>query len=167
MITATTVPAVTAAKAATTTIPIVFVAGGDPVQQGLVASLNRPGGNLTGVSTLNAELGPKRLELLRELVPTATSMAALVNPTGPIAEILSRDLRNAAGALGLELHVLHASSERDFDAVFATVAQRRAGALLIVTDPLFINRSEQLAALGLRHTVPTMYFRASSPLPAG
>jgi putative ABC transport system substrate-binding protein len=157
-IAATTVPGVAAVKAATTTIPIVFVAGGDPVQLGLVASLNRPGGNLTGVTTLNAELGPKRLELLRELVPTATSIAALINPTGPIAETLSTDLRNAAGALGLQLHVLHASSERDFDTIFATAAQLRAGALLIVTDPLFINRSEQLAALALRHAVPTIYF---------
>jgi putative ABC transport system substrate-binding protein len=158
VIAATTVPAVPAAKAATTTIPIVFVAGGDPVQQGLVASLNRPGGNLTGVTTLNVELGPKRLELLRELVPTATSIAALVNPTGPIAETLSRDLRDAAGTLGLPLHVLHASSEPDFDTVFATVAQLRAGALLIVTDPFFVSRSEQLVALALRHAVPTMYF---------
>jgi ABC-type uncharacterized transport system substrate-binding protein len=157
-IAATTVPGVAAVKAATTTIPIVFVAGGDPVQLGLVASLNRPGGNLTGVTTLNAELGPKRLELLRELVPTATSIAALINPTGPIAETLSTDLRNAAGALGLQLHVLHASSERDFDTIFATAAQLRAGALSIVTDPLFINRSEQLAALALRHAVPTIYF---------
>jgi putative ABC transport system substrate-binding protein len=158
VIAATTVPAVPAAKAATTTIPIVFVAGGDPVQQGLVASLNRPGGNLTGVTTMFVELGPKRLQLLRELVPTATSIAALVNPTGPIAETLSRDLRDAAGALGLRLDVLHASSERDFDAAFATVAQLRAGALLIVTDPFFVNQSEQLAALALHHAIPTIYF---------
>jgi putative tryptophan/tyrosine transport system substrate-binding protein len=157
VIAATTVPAVPAAKAATTTIPIVFVAGGDPVQQGLVASLNRPGGNLTGVTTMFVELGPKRLQLLRELVPTATSIAALVNPTGPIAETLSRDLRDAAGALGLRLDVLHASSERDFDAAFATVAQLRAGALLIVTDPFFVNQSEQLAALALHHAIPTIY----------
>ena len=147
-----------AAKAATQTIPIVFQVGTDPVAIGLVASLNRPGGNLTGVTTMFVELGPKRLELLRELVPTATSIAALVNPTGPIAETLSRDLRDAAGALGLRLDVLHASSERDFDTVFATVAQLRAGALLIVTDPFFVNQSEQLAALALHHAVPTIYF---------
>jgi putative tryptophan/tyrosine transport system substrate-binding protein len=120
--------------------------------------LNRPGGNLTGVTTMFVELGPKRLQLLRELVPTATSIAALVNPTGPIAETLSRDLRDAAGALGLRLDVLHASSERDFDAAFATVAQLRAGALLIVTDPFFVNQSEQLAALALHHAIPTIYF---------
>ena len=158
VIAAATVPAVTAAKAATRTIPIVFAAGGDPVQLGLVASLARPGGNVTGVTTLNAELGPKRLELLRELVPKATSIAALVNPAAPITKTLSRDLKDAAAVLGLPVHVLDASSERDFDAAFETVAQVRAGALLIVTDPFFVSRSEQLAALALRHSIPTIYF---------
>src|SRR5215468_8404679 len=113
-----------AAKAATATIPIVFGVGVDPVKVGLVASLNRPGGNLTGVTNLNAELGPKRLELLHELLPRATIFAVLVDPTSPaLAEGFSRDLQAAARALGVRLHVLHATSERDFDAVFATVAQ--------------------------------------------
>ena len=118
-----------AAKTATSTIPIVFVAGVDPVAAGLVASLSRPGANLTGVSTLNVEVGQKRLELLHELVPTATVVALLVNPSSPNAEILSRDLKVAARTLGLQLHVLHASAEQDFDTVFATLIDLRAGAL--------------------------------------
>jgi putative ABC transport system substrate-binding protein len=112
-----------AAKAATATIPTVFEISADPVQAGFVASLNRPGGNLTGMSTLNVEVGPKRLELLHELVPTATIMAVLVNPTVPrVAETLSRDLQAAARTLGLQFHVVHASTEPDFDTVFATLA---------------------------------------------
>jgi putative ABC transport system substrate-binding protein len=151
-------PPALAAKAATTTIPIVFVTGGDPVALGLVASLNRPGGNLTGVSTLTVELGPKQLEVLRELVPTATIIALLVNPTNPTnAERLSRDLQAAARVLGLQLHVLHASTERDFDAVFASLPRLRAGALVIGSDPFFDSHSQQLAALALRHAMPTMY----------
>ena len=128
------------------------------MQIGLVASLNRPGGNLTGVTTLNVEVGPKRLELLHELVPTATVIALLVNPTNPtLAETQSRDLQAAARTLGLQLHVLHASTERDFDTVFATLVQLRAGALVIGTDAFFNSRSEQLAALALRHAVPAIY----------
>src|SRR5262244_3097272 len=151
-------PPALAAKAATTTIPIVFVTGGDPVALGLVASLNRPGGNLTGVSTLTVELGPKQLEVLRELVPTATIIALLVNPTNPTnAERLSRDLQAAARILGLQLHVLYASSERDFDAVFASLPRLRAGALIIGSDPFFNSRSQQLVALASRHAMPTMY----------
>jgi putative ABC transport system substrate-binding protein len=151
-------PPALAAKAATTTIPIVFVTGGDPVALGLVASLNRPGGNLTGVTTLTVELGPKQLEVLRELVPTATIIALLVNPTNPTnAETLSRDLQAAARTLGLQLQVLHASTERDFDAVFASLPRLRAGALVIGSDPFFDSRSQQLAALALRHAMPTMY----------
>jgi len=150
-----------AAKAATATIPIVFLSAGDPVRDGLVASLNRPGGNLTGVGILSVELGPKRLELLRELVPTATVIALLINPTSPTAEIQSRNMQAAAGNLGLQLHVLHASTERDFDTVFATFAQLRAGGLVIGADAFFVSRSEQLAALALRHAVPAIYqFRA-------
>jgi putative ABC transport system substrate-binding protein len=148
-------PAIQAAKAATATIPIVFRLGVDPVEVGLVASLNRPGGNLTGVLTLAGELGPKRLELLRELVPTAT-LAVLVNPTNPATETL-RDLQAAARTLGLRLHVLHASAERDFDTVFATLTQLRAGGLVIASDAFFNSRSEQLAALALRHAVPTIF----------
>jgi putative tryptophan/tyrosine transport system substrate-binding protein len=151
-------PPALAAKAATTTIPIVFVTGGDPVALGLVTSLNRPGGNLTGVSTLTVELGPKQLEVLRELVPTATIIALLVNPTNPTnAEALSRDLQAAARTLGLQLHVLHASTERDFDAVFASLPRLRAGALVIGSDPFFNSRRQQLVTLASRHAMPTMY----------
>jgi putative ABC transport system substrate-binding protein len=151
-----------AAKAATTTIPIVFQSGIDPVEVGLVASLNRPGGNLTGVSNLNVELLPKRLELLHELVPTATVIALLVNPTNPIvAEANTRDLQAAARSLGLQLHVLQASTERDFDTAFATLAQQRAGGFVIGGDAFFTSKIERLAALALHYAMPTIYqFRA-------
>jgi putative tryptophan/tyrosine transport system substrate-binding protein len=148
-------PATSAVKAVTSTIPIVFRLGADPVALGLVASLNRPGGNLTGIFTLAGELGPKRLELLHELVPTAT-VAVLVNPTNPVTETL-RDLQAAARTLGLQLHVLHASVERDFDTVFATLTQMRVGGLVIASDAFFNSRSELLAALALRHAVPTIF----------
>jgi putative ABC transport system substrate-binding protein len=150
-------PAALPAKAATTTIPIVFLTAANPVEAGLVASLNRPGGNLTGVSVLNVELGPKRLELLHELVPSASIVALLINPTHPAAETLSKDLHAAARTLGLELLVLHASTEHDFDTVFATLAQVRAGALVIGPDPLFVSQSEQLAALTVHHAVPAIF----------
>jgi putative tryptophan/tyrosine transport system substrate-binding protein len=147
-------PAALAAKAASTTIPIVFQVGSDPVQLGLVASLNRPGGNLTGVNSLNGELGPKQLELLHEIVPAATIIAFLSNPTNP--GNASNNLEAAARSLGLQLHELHASSERDFDAVFATLSQLRAGGLVIFADPFLQSRSEQLAALALRHALPAI-----------
>jgi putative ABC transport system substrate-binding protein len=150
-------PAVRPAKAATSTIPIVFVAGFDPLAFGLVASLSRPGGNLTGVSVLDVEIGAKRLELMHELVPAATVMALLVNPTTPAAETIARDAQAEARTLGLQLHVLHASSDRDFDTVFATVAQLRAGALVIGADPFFTSRSQQLAKLTVDHAVPAIY----------
>jgi putative ABC transport system substrate-binding protein len=150
-------PAVVAAKTATTTIPIVFSVGLDPVELGLVARLNQPGGNVTGVTALFDEVGPKRLELLHELVPTATLIALLLNPTYPSAENQSRDLQAAARTLGLQLHVLHASSERDFETVFATLAQMRAGALVIGNDPFFNSRSERLAALSIRHGMPAIF----------
>jgi putative tryptophan/tyrosine transport system substrate-binding protein len=150
-------PAVVAAKTATTTIPIVFSVGLDPVELGLVARLNQPGGNVTGVTALFDEVGPKRLELLHELVPTATLIALLLNPTYPSAENQSRDLQAAARTLGLQLHVLHASSERDFEIVFATLAQMRAGALVIGNDPFFNSRSERLAALSIRHGMPAIF----------
>ena len=151
-------PAALAAKAVTTTIPIVFFTAADPVEVGFVASLARPGGNLTGVTKLDVELGSKRLELLHELVPTATTIALLVNPTNPaLAEPITRGLQAAARALGLELHVLQASTERDFDAAFATLIQLRAGGLVIGPDLFFASRSEQLAALALRHAVPTIF----------
>jgi putative ABC transport system substrate-binding protein len=150
-------PAASVAKAATTTIPIVFFVGFDPIVLGLVASLNRPGGNITGVSVLNVELGPKRLELLRELAPTTTVVALLVNPTNPNAESLSRDLKTAARTLGMQLHVLNASTESDIDAAFVTLTQLRAGALVIGPDPFFISRSDQLAALTTRRAVPAIF----------
>jgi putative ABC transport system substrate-binding protein len=151
-------PSAVAAKAATATIPIVFAVSADPVKIGLVASLNRPGGNLTGITSLNVEVGPKRLELLRELLPTATVIALLVNPTNPsLAEPFTRDLKAAASTLGLQLHVLQASTEQDFDRVFADLVRMRAGGLVIMPDNFFITRSEQLAALSLRHAVPAIF----------
>jgi putative tryptophan/tyrosine transport system substrate-binding protein len=150
-------PAALAAKAATTTIPVVFEIGGDPVQLGLVASLNRPGGNVTGVTNFNTLVAPKRLELLHELLPTTSIMALLVNPTNPSAESQSSDVLLAAHSLGLELYVLNASSERDFDAVFVKLIQLRAGGLVISADPFFTAREEQIAALAARHAVPTIY----------
>jgi putative tryptophan/tyrosine transport system substrate-binding protein len=151
-------PGAVAAKNATATIPIVFGVAVDPVQVGLVASLNRPGGNLTGVTNLNVEVAPKRLELLHEVVPSATSVALLVNPTSPsIAEPFSRVTQAAATALGLQLHVLQARSESDFDTVFARLLQVRAGGLVIMPDVFFNARSDQLAALTLRYAVPAVY----------
>jgi ABC-type uncharacterized transport system substrate-binding protein len=158
VIVATTTPAALAAKAATTATPIVFFVAGDPVELGLVASLNRPGGNLTGTTTLTLEVGPKRLELLHEMVPKATTIALLVNPTSPnLAEAQARDLQAAARTLGLQIHVLHASSDRDFETVFATLVQVRAGGLVISSDSFLFSRSEQLAALAARHAVPAIY----------
>jgi putative ABC transport system substrate-binding protein len=157
VIAAITTPAILAAKAATATIPIVFTTIADPVQIGLVASLSRPGGNITGVTSLNVEIGPKLLELLHEVVPTATVVALLLNPTNPNAETSSKGFQAAAGVLGVQLHVLHASTERDLDTVFATLAQQRGGALVIAPDVFFSNQKEQLAALALRHAVPAIF----------
>ena len=158
VIAATTTQAALAAKAATTTIPIVFEMGGDPVRVGLVVSLSRPGGNITGVTQLNVVVAPKRLELLHELLPTATVMALLVDPTDPAsAEITTRDLQAAARSFGLELHVLNASTERDLDAAFAKLIQLRAGGLVISAGAFFIGRQEQLAALAVRHAVPAVF----------
>jgi ABC-type uncharacterized transport system substrate-binding protein len=158
VIAATTTPAALAAKAATTAIPIVFEVGGDPVQLGLVANLNRPGGNVTGVTALSSEVAPKRLELLHELVPTARAVAFLVNPADPaVAEQQVRDSQAAAHTLGLNLHVLNASTESDFDGVFVNVIQLRVGGLVIAGHRFFTAHSEQLAALALRHAVPTVH----------
>jgi putative tryptophan/tyrosine transport system substrate-binding protein len=158
VIIAANTPAALAAKAATTTIPIVFETGADPVQLGLVASLSRPGSNVTGVTNFSVELAPKRLELLHELLPAASVMALLVNPTDPaVAETESSDVLSAAHTLGLELHVLNASTERDFDAVFAKLIQLGAGGLVISGEPFFTSRSELLATLTLRHAVPAVY----------
>jgi len=151
-----------AAKAATATIPIVFTAGYDPVELGLVSSMSRPGGNITGVSVLDVELGPKRLELLHALVPAATIIAVLVNPADPArAETITQNMQAAARDLRLQLHVLHASTDRDFDALFASLVPLRVRGLVIGGDPFFNSRSEQLATLTLRHAMPAIYqFRA-------
>jgi putative tryptophan/tyrosine transport system substrate-binding protein len=150
-------PSPLAAKAATTTIPIVFASGTDPVKSGLVASLNRPGGNITGVSILNLEIGPKRLELLHELIPAARVIGLLVNPANPSAEPQSSDLQAAVRKFGLELHVLHASTDQDIEAVFASLAQLKASALIIGADPFLTSRAEQLGALTVRHAVPAIF----------
>jgi len=158
VIAATSTPAALAAKAAVTTIPVVFETGSDPVKLGLVARLDRPDGNITGVSQLNAEIMGKRLQLLHELIPTATSVALLVNPTNPTpTELILRSSQAAAKTLGLSLHVLNARTENDFDGVFANVIQLRAGGLVIASDAFFTSRLDQLAALALRHRVPTIY----------
>src|SRR5437016_3254539 len=148
-------PSSLAAKAATATIPIVFETASDPVTLGLVASLNRPGGNLTGVTNLNIEVGQKRLQLLRELLPSATNVAVLVNPSAPaLTEQFMRDLQGAAPALGMQLHVVQASSDRDLNTIFATM---RADALLIGPYLFFNSRMEKLGALSLEHAVPTIF----------
>ncbi len=158
VIAATSTAAALAAKAATTTIPIVFEMGSDPVRLGLINSLNRPDGNITGVTQLNWEVIPKRLELLHELLPTARVMALLVNPTDSVyAEMQSRAVLAAAHTLGLELHVLNASTEDDFDSVFANVGHLRAGGLVIGGGAFFYSRIKQLAALAIRHAVPAVF----------
>jgi putative tryptophan/tyrosine transport system substrate-binding protein len=147
VIAATSTPAALAAKTATSNIPIVFETGADPIQLGLVASLNRPGGNVTGITQLTVGLVPKELEVLHELVPTARVMALLVNPTDPaLAEAATKEVETAAHTLGLDLHVLNASAERDFDSVFAKLTQLRAGGLVIGGDALFTSHTEQLGA---------------------
>jgi len=146
-----------AAKAATATIPIVFGIGADPVQLGLVASLNRPGGNLTGTTRLSSELEPKRLQLLHELVPAARTFALLVNPGNPGADALTKAVQAAARALGLSLFVLHASTDADLDAAFAMTAWLRAEGIVISSDSFFIQRSTQLAALALGRAIPAMF----------
>ena len=151
------IPAALAAKSATTTIPIVFQSGADPVETGLVTNLAQPGGNMTGVTNLDVKLGPKQLEILHELIPMATSIAVLVNPTNPNTEAVSKDMQTAAHLLGLQLHFLHASAGGDLDAAFATLIQLSAGGLVIAPDPFFGTRIEQLAALATRHSVPTIY----------
>jgi putative ABC transport system substrate-binding protein len=150
-------PAVLPAKAATKTIPIVFTIGFDPVTSGLVASLNRPGGNLTGITSLNEEMGPKRLDVLHEAVPTATIVAILINPTNSNANGMANGLNAAARSRGLQLSVLHATKEADLDAAFQSLVQTRAGALLITADPLFISLSDRLAKLALRYGIPTIF----------
>ena len=158
VIAATTTPAALAAKTVTTTIPIVFETGTDPVQLGLVTSLNRPGGNITGVTQLIVEVAPKRLELLHELVPTARVIGLLVNQAAPaLAQAQLRAVQSAADTLGLELQVLNASSEHDFDAAFEKLIRLRAGGLVISADSVFLRGMEQLAVLTIRHAVPAIY----------
>jgi putative ABC transport system substrate-binding protein len=158
VIAATGTQAAVAAKAATTTIPIVFTTSVDPVQLELVPNLNRPGGNVTGVTETNVEIAAKRLQLLHELAPTASVMALLVNPANPsLAETHTKETQAVARTLGLELHVLNASSERDFDGIFAMLVQLQAGGLVIGSDPLFSSWSGRLAALALHYAVPTIY----------
>jgi putative ABC transport system substrate-binding protein len=158
VIAATTSRAVLAAKAATTTIPIVFEVGDDPIRLGLVASLSRPGGNITGVTQTNVEIAPKRLQMLHELLPTSRIFGLLVNPADPaLTETTTKEVQTAALSLGLEVHVLNASTERDLDAVFANLSQLRAGGLVIGGGPFFTGHSEQLAALTVRNAVPAIF----------
>ena len=150
-------PNVLAAQAATTSIPILFAIGGDPVRLGLVANLRRPGGNLTGTTNLNTEILPKRLELVHELVPAADTIALLVNPTNPAAEGQTKDVQAAARVLGRQISILRASDENDLNSVFTTLTRSRARGLVIAGDGLFVSHSEQLAALALRHGVPAIF----------
>jgi putative ABC transport system substrate-binding protein len=152
-------PGILAAKSATSTIPIVFTGSGDPVGQGLVASLARPGGNLTGVAIFANELMPKRLELLSELVPQAGVIALLVNPNNPVSERQTRDVQEAARAKGVQLTILKAGTESEIDAAFASLAQLHAGALVVQGEGLFMYRREQLVALASRHAIPASYER--------
>jgi putative ABC transport system substrate-binding protein len=145
-----------AAQATTSTIPIVFTSQTEPVAAGLVASLNRPGGNLTGVYSLSSELGTKQLGLLRELVPTASLFALLVNPESPGGNILSREIQAAAGSLGLRLQVLSASTEHDLDEVLSNLGEQQPGALLVQSDILFVRRRDQIASTAAHHAIPTI-----------
>jgi ABC-type uncharacterized transport system substrate-binding protein len=151
-------PASWATKPATTTIPIVFGIGGDPVQTGLVANLNRPGGNVTGYSSMNAELAAKQVGLLHELLPAASHFAVLVNPANLSNELVTRDVQTGAAALGLQIEVLSASTNRDITTAFTTLLQKRAGGLLVSPDPLFVSRHTQFVTLAARHAVPTINF---------
>jgi putative ABC transport system substrate-binding protein len=150
-------PAALAAKTATSTIPILFQIGADPVKLGLVISLNRPGGNITGVTNISGELTAKRIELLHELVPAATAIAVLVNPINPASEAASVDLVAAAQVLGLRTKVLRASTEKEIETAVATVSELHAGGLVVTTDPFFVSRRDQLAVLTARHAIPTIY----------
>jgi ABC-type uncharacterized transport system substrate-binding protein len=155
---ASTLSAALAAKAATATIPIVFSIGGDPIEAGLVTSMSRPTGNLTGATIFLGELLPKRLELLRELVPSATLIGVLLNPNNPNSEARSRDVQEAARTIGQRILLLQAGNERDFVSAFSTLVQQRAGALVVSDDPLLSVHSEQIIALAARHALPTIYF---------
>jgi putative ABC transport system substrate-binding protein len=165
---ATTTPSVLAVKAATTTISIVFLVGGDPVALGLVASLNRPDGNLTGVTILGLEVGTKWLQLLHEIVPTATTFAVLINPTSPnLAEAQAKDLQGAALTLGLQIHLLNASTVPDLETAFATIAQLRDGGLVVTSDSWFFAHIERIAALATHYKVPTIFAYRELPAAGG
>ena len=157
IVTPLSAPATLAAKAATATIPIVFSTGGDPVSAGLVASLNRPGGNVTGAVTMNAELGAKRLGLLQELLPTATRFAVMVNRSSPVAEAAIADAQTAASAIGRQVDVLTAGTNRDIDTAFATVVQTRTAAIFVSPDSFFARRRAHIVILAARHAVPAIY----------
>jgi putative ABC transport system substrate-binding protein len=168
VIVADSTPSVQALHAATSTIPIIFFTAGDPVALGLVASLNRPGGNLTGTTAILLEVGQKWLQLLHDLVPTANTFALLVNPTSRVlAEAQSQDLGEAARTLGLQLHVLRASTDSELNSAFATLAQLRAGGLVISSDAFFYTRTAQLAALAARHAVPAIFGFREFPAAGG
>ena len=156
-----------AARSATATIPIVFEMGGDPVALGVVGSLSRPGGNLTGVSSLSVEVSRKRLEFMHELLPAANAFAVAVNPASPTSESQLRNLHAAAASLGVELHVLKASTEQELDAMFAAMPQTRAGGLVFTSDPYFAYRSQLLAELAVRHAVPTITQSRDFPIAGG
>jgi ABC-type uncharacterized transport system substrate-binding protein len=160
-------PATLAAKAATDTIPIVFAVGIDPVAYGLVASFNRPGGNMTGITNLVTLLAAKRLEVLHELVPGASLFAVLANPNDPITTFETKELEAAAGVLGVRLLIVNAAGPDEFGMAFATIARQRAGALLLSSDSLFISRYVQLIALAARHAIPTMYLFRAAPEAGG
>ena len=161
LIVTTGFPAALAAKSATSVIPIVFLTGGDPVELGLVASLSRPGGNITGVTEILGVLGPKRLELLRELVPTATTIAILINPNSPITNTHLALEQAAARSIGQQVIVASASTKNDLDAAFAMIVQQAANALIVNDDPFFISSRERLVALAARYALPTIYFQRS------
>jgi ABC-type uncharacterized transport system substrate-binding protein len=151
-------PSPLAAKAATTSIPIVFTAGGDPVEAGLVASLNQPGGNVTGTTIMGVEMGPKRLEMIRQLVPSPTSVSILVNPKFPLGSAEARDVQGATRSHGMRFDVLFASTEAEIDAAFTDIVRQKTGVLIVATDPFLLGQRDRLVALAARYAVPTMYF---------
>jgi putative ABC transport system substrate-binding protein len=157
VIVATGTLAALAAKAATTSIPIVFNVGADPVQLGLVASLNRPGGNLTGYNNVASELGTKGLALLHELIPSVATIGTLENPNSPVSELMTRDVLATAPVIGVKVQILKAGTDREIDAAFMSLVQAQTGALLVTNDVFFNNRIEQIVALAQRHAIPTMY----------
>jgi putative ABC transport system substrate-binding protein len=164
---ASPIPAALAAKAATSTIPIVFAIGSDPVETGLVLRLNRPGGNVTGATFLSVELGAKRLELLRDLVPKIASIGLLVNPNNPNAAVQTKEMQAATTALGLQLNIVSASSESDFDSAFTTLVRQRTDALVLSADPFFFSHRDQLIAFAMRCSLPAIYYAREFALAGG